>query len=157
MLVDLLPRSAHPGVAAVEPWRGITGGEDERGLVVRFRDGAQFGLKVVAGSPNGGSPTGPDEYEPAGGPPGDVSGVGGDGPTGAEAFAGYLAAVVEAAGHPEVTAALTSQTEISQPMQRSVRVDLVDGKVLLVLFARAAGPGDRRLPDWDVSKWGAMA
>ncbi|MFG1849616.1 hypothetical protein [Micromonospora carbonacea] len=154
MLTELIPRTAHSGVAKVEPWHGLKGDAHVRGLLVSFSDGSAFGLQVVMAASAGGKMTGPVDYDPAAGPGDDVTAVGADSsPTQASAFADYLTVLVGAAGHPEVA----KVTPLRSSTQQTVTVELADGNRLVILFPRAIGPGGRSLPDWNVNQWGAMA
>jgi hypothetical protein len=149
MLVDLLNRSGRADIKGTELWPGPTGGEHERGLMVQFRDGASLGLKVVSSSPVGGHPAGADDYTPADRPACDLSAVVAGG-TGAAAFCAYLAGLLAACQHPDI-----ARVEVNPAGRPSVLVVDGGGFHLHVLPARATAAGGRRLPDWDVPRWGA--
>lgn len=151
MLVDLATRAGSGAVAGADRWAGPAGGEHEHGLMVQFRDGSALGFKIVAASPVGGHPGGPDEYQPADLPAVDVSAAQPSGP-GAKATVAWLGWLVESAGHPGV-----ARVEVAA--QGGLSLLLVDdaGYQLHVLPVRAVGPGGRKLPDWQPADWGGMA
>lgn len=148
MLAYLIDRSAHSGIASVVPWQGPNPTPTQTGMHLTFTNGAELFIKVIGTSgPGGGHSDGPDRFDPAHAP-GDVAGIGGDGPYRAAVFLGFVCDLLEACRHAEVG-------DVRRPRpdgQVSATITLPAGHKAHLIVVRAVGPGGKpvRVPDYEV-------